>query len=270
MTGTSSQPGPEEGAWIHCAKCKRILFAKEFERTLKVCPHCGHHHRLTAQERLAITADPDTFVELEGHLRSTDPLKFPEYPTKAEKGRSASGLYDAVIGGDAKVGGIDAVLGVFDFAFMGGSMGSVVGEKIVRLMERSLATRRPVVIFCASGGARMQEGLFALMQMAKTSGMVEKLHRSRIPYVSVFTDPTMAGVLASFASLADVILAEPGAMVGFAGERVAKQAQVVKVPDNFRSAEFQHLRGQIDRIVSRREIRPTLATLLDVFVGGAA
>ncbi|MEI6512901.1 MAG: acetyl-CoA carboxylase, carboxyltransferase subunit beta [bacterium] len=264
----NNKPVPGEGDWIHCGKCKRILFAREFERNMHVCPHCSHHHRLSARQRIEITLDPGTFKELDNDLQPFDLLDFPEYKEKIEKGKTVSGLDEALITGKGKIGGLDVLIGVFDFGFIGGSMGSVVGEKVTRLMERGTVNNTPVVIFCASGGARMHEGLTALMQMAKTTAAVEKLQRAGSLYIAVFTDPTMAGVLASFASLADVILSEPGAQVGFAGERVAKQAQVNKVPDNFRTAEFQYQRGQIDRIVPRREIRTTLMTLLDILAGG--
>jgi len=257
------QMNPEQ--WVQCAKCKKILFKNDFERALKVCSHCGHHHRLRARERIAITADPETFIEMETELVADDPLGFPDYPDKLAKGRQASGEQEAIVIGKAQIGGIPVMLGVMDFAFMGGSMGSVVGEKVVRGFERAMAERLPVVMFCASGGARMQEGLISLMQMAKTTAAVARHHRARLPYLAVFTDPTMAGVLASFASLADVILAEPGALVGFAGQRVAAQASVGKTPPNFQTAEFQHEHGMIDLIIPRRQIRPTLIYLLECF-----
>jgi acetyl-CoA carboxylase carboxyl transferase subunit beta len=250
--------------WVQCAKCKKIIFKNDFERALKVCSHCGHHHRLRARERIAITVDPETFVETDAELVADDPLAFPDYADKLAKGRQASGESESIITGTAQIGGFPVALGVMDFAFMGGSMGSVVGEKIARCFERAIEQRLPVVMFCASGGARMQEGLLSLMQMAKTTAAVARHHRAGLPYLAVFTDPTMAGVLASFASLADVILAEPGALVGFAGQRVAAQASVGKTPANFQTAEFQHEHGMIDLIVSRRQIRPTLIYLLEM------
>lgn len=251
--------------WVQCAKCKKILFRSDFERALKVCSYCGHHHRLRARERIALTTDPETFVEMDAELVADDPLAFPDYPDKLAKGRQATGEQEAIITGKAQIGGIPVVLGVMDFAFMGGSMGSVVGEKVVRCFERAVEERLPVVMFCASGGARMQEGLISLMQMAKTTAAVARHHQAQLPYLAVFTDPTMAGVLASFASLADVILAEPGALVGFAGQRVAAQASVGKTPANFQTAEFQYEHGMIDLIVPRRQIRPTLIYLLEMF-----
>ncbi len=254
--------------WVQCQKCKKILFKPDFERALRVCIHCGHHHRLRARERIAITLDPDTFVEQDAELRSDDPLRFPDYPDKLMRAQQTTGEFEAVITGTGKLGGSEVVIGVMDFAFMGGSMGSVVGEKIMRCFLRGADEYLPVILFCASGGARMQEGMLSLMQMAKTTAGVEKLQRAGLPYLAVFTDPTMAGVLASFASLADVIIAEPGALVGFAGQRVAAQASSGKPPTNFQTAEFQTEHGMVDLIVPRAQIRPTLLYLLEMF-GGA-
>ncbi|MFQ3611815.1 MAG: acetyl-CoA carboxylase, carboxyltransferase subunit beta [Fimbriimonadales bacterium] len=254
--------------WVQCQKCKKILFKPDFERALRVCSHCGHHHRLRARERLAITLDPDTFTEYDADLRSGDPLLFPDYPDKLARAQQATGEMEAVITGTGKLGGYEVVMGVMDFAFMGGSMGSVVGEKITRCFLHGVEHHLPVILFCSSGGARMQEGLLSLMQMAKTTAGVERLHRAGLPYLAVFTDPTMAGVLASFASLADVILAEPGALVGFAGQRVAAQASSGKPPANFQTAEFQAEHGMIDLVVPRAQVRPTLLYLLEMF-GGA-
>ncbi|MCS7273151.1 MAG: acetyl-CoA carboxylase, carboxyltransferase subunit beta [Fimbriimonadales bacterium] len=255
---------PEQ--WVQCIKCKKILFRPDFERALRVCTHCGYHHRLSARERILYTVDPDSFRETDAELRSADPLGFPEYAEKLRKGVATSGEQEAIITGTATLNGYEIVIGVMDFGFMGGSMGSVVGEKVTRAFERAAERKLPVIMFCASGGARMQEGLISLMQMAKTTAAVGKLHRTRMPYIAVFTDPTMAGVLASFASLADVILAEPGALVGFAGQRVAAQAGVSKAPANFQTAEFQYEHGMIDLIVPRRQIRPTLAYLLEMLL----
>lgn len=254
--------------WVQCTRCKKILFKPDFEQAMRVCPACGHHHRLRARERIALTVDPNSFVETDADLRPADPLGFPEYADKLAKGMQTTGENEAILTGIATIEGHRVVIGVMDFAFMGGSMGSVVGEKVVRCFERGLEQSLPVVLFCASGGARMQEGLVSLMQMAKTTAGVARFQQARQPYIAVFTDPTMAGVLASFASLADVILAEPGALVGFAGQRVAAQASVGKPPANFQTAEFQLEHGMIDLIVPRKQIRPTLAYLLDIFTGG--
>ncbi|MCS7301759.1 MAG: acetyl-CoA carboxylase, carboxyltransferase subunit beta [Fimbriimonadales bacterium] len=260
----ATQANPEQ--WVQCAKCKKILFRPDFERAMRVCPNCGHHHRLRARERILLTVDSDTFQETDADLRPADPLSFPEYADKLRKGAAASGEDEAIITGIAVLSGYEIAIGAMDFGFMGGSMGSVVGEKVARCFERGAERQLPVILFCASGGARMQEGLISLMQMAKTTAAVSRLQRARMPYIAVFTDPTMAGVLASFASLADVILAEPGALVGFAGQRVAAQASVGKTPANFQTAEFQHEHGMIDLIVPRRQIRPTLTYLLEMFL----
>lgn len=252
--------------WVQCAKCKKILFRPDFERAMRVCSHCGHHHRLRARDRILLTVDPDSFHETDSELRPADPLGFPDYADKLRKGAVASGESEAIITGTALLGGCEVVIGAMDFGFMGGSMGSVVGEKVARCFERGAERRLPVILFCVSGGARMQEGLISLMQMAKTTAAVGRLQRAGMPYIAVFTDPTMAGVLASFASLADIIIAEPGALVGFAGQRVAAQASVGKPPANFQTAEFQHEHGMIDLIVPRKQIRPTLCHLLEMLL----
>lgn len=233
----------------------------DFEQNLRVCTHCGHHHRLPAAKRIEITFDPDTFSELDADLRSGDPLEFPEYAEKRVGAEGKTGMRDSVVSGTASLGGRNVSVAVADFAFMGGSMGSVAGEKIARTLERGAEAGMPAIVFCASGGARMQEGLLSLMQMAKTTAAVDACRQAGVPYIAVFTDPTMAGVLASYASIADVILAEPKALVGFAGTRVSKQAGVGKVPDDFQTAEFAFRAGMIDRIVPRKEMRPTLVKL---------
>lgn len=248
--------------FIQCSGCKKTLFAAEFDANLRVCPYCGHHHRLTWRQRIEVTFDADTFEEHDQDLRSVDPLTFPEYKEKHEQAMAKTGLNDSIVGGVAKLESMPISIAVADFHFMGGSMGSVAGEKITRALERGVAEKIPVIVFCASGGARMQEGLLSLMQMAKTTAAVERCRVHGIPYISVFTDPTMAGVLASFASIADVIIAEPKALVGFAGARVSKQAQVVKAPDDFQTAEFVARAGMLDRIVERREMRGVLASLV--------
>ena len=259
-----------EGVATKCARCGEILFTKDFEKNLKVCPACGFHHKLTAAERIAYTADEGSWHELFADLRSTDPLHFNEYPGKLAKSRQATGLADGVVVGTAAVQGLPLVLGVTDFRFMGGSMGSVAGEKIVRAMEEGVARRLPVVLFTASGGARMQEGLLSLMQMAKTAAAAARLAEARLPYLVVMTDATMAGVLASYASLGDIHLAEPGATIGFAGARVVAQATVQKPPEDYQTAEWQLAHGHIDAIVPRRDLPQTLATLLTLLAGRPA
>lgn len=255
-------------AFVQCAGCKKILYTPEFEANHHVCMHCQHHHRITAERRIEITFDPGTFVECDAELVSANPLQFPEYDEKRKGAMAKLSQNDGIVSGTADLDGNKVAVSIADFTFMGGSMGSVHGEKITRTLERAVELQVPAIIFCASGGARMQEGLLSLMQMAKTTAAVERCREARVPYISVFTDPTMAGVLASYASIADVILSEPRALVGFAGARVSKQAGVGKVPDNFQTAEFVLEKGMIDRIVSRKEL-PTVLSALVRFLGGA-
>ena len=253
-----------EGVATKCGSCGRVIFTREFEKNFKVCADCGHHHRLTAEERIAYTVDTDSFVPLWDDLRSVDPLQFPDYSAKIEKSRGVTGLEDGFRTGLADVGGIPVVIGVTDFRFIGGSLGSVAGEKILRAMEEGARLNRPVVLFTASGGARMFEGLLALMQMAKTSAAAARLAEAGIPYISVLTDPTTGGVLASYAMLGDIILAEPGALVGFAGARVAAQVSVQKPPDGYQTAEWQLSRGQVDQVVARRDLPVALSSILSL------
>lgn len=253
-----------DGLWTKCPKCGEILFSKELEKNLKVCNKCGYHFRLRWDERLAITVDDDSFTEMDGHLVSTNPLSFPEYDLKLAQDKAKLGMNDPMVTGAATIGGHPVVIGVADFAFRGASMGSVYGEKVVRAFERGLGEKLPVIMINSSGGARMQEGLLSLMQMAKTSAAVAQFDRAGLLYISVLTDPTTAGVHASFAMLADIIIAEPGALIGFAGQRVAAQAQVLKRPPGFQLAEFQLEHGMVDMVLSRREIKDTLIKLLAV------
>lgn len=249
-------------AFLQCASCKKALFKREFDQNLSVCQHCGHHHRLTASRRIEITVDEGSFEPLDLDLRSTDPLQFPDYKGKLDQAVERSGRADGMLVGLAQIGGREVSLAVSDFSFMGGSMGSVAGELVTRTLERAAERNIPALVFCASGGARMQEGLLSLMQMAKTTAAAVRCRDAGAPFIAVFTDPTMAGVLASYASVADIILAEPKAQIGFAGARVSKQAQVVKAPDDFQTAEFCLRSGMIDRIVHRREMRSTLTALV--------
>ncbi len=251
-----------DGLWTKCPKCGEILFSKELEKNLKVCNKCGYHFKLSAAERLVVTVDEGSFAEINSELVSINPLDFPEYEAKLEKGYLSSGLNDGMITGTASIGGHSVVIGVADFAFMGGSMGSVYGEKIARVFERGIDEKLPVIMINTSGGARMQEGIFSLMQMAKTSAAVAQLDRAGLMYISILTDPTMAGVHASYAMLADLIIAEPGAMIGFAGQRVAAQAQVLKPPPGFQQSEFQLEHGMVDMVIPRREMKDTLAKML--------
>lgn len=269
--GRRARPRPAEsvpdGIAQKCEACEQIIFVRELERNLKVCPKCGHHHRITARERIKMTVDPSTFVETDPELVSLDPLGFPDYPSKLERARETTGLPEAVVTGRAQLDGHPVLIGVADFGFMGGSMGSVYGEKIARTFERATEESLPVVLFSASGGARMQEGLLALMQMAKTSAAVQKASQRGVPYISVLTSPTTGGVFASYASLGDVVLAEPGAIVGFAGRRVGQQELGGHLPANFQTSEFQYEHGFVDRIVNRKDMRRTLAFLLRFFSG---
>lgn len=256
------------GVATKCEKCGELLVTRDFERDLKVCARCGHHHKLTADERIAITADSGSFCERDAHLIADDHLQFPDYAAKLEKSQQTTQRNDGLVWGTAAIAGHACVLALVDFRFIGGTMGSVFGEKFVRASEHATQHKLPVVVFCASGGARMQEGLLALMQMAKTGMAVAQLAEAKVPYVVVMTDPTTGGALASFASLGDVTLAESHAYIAFAGARVAQQAQTHKPPGNYQSAEFQQEHGMIDRVVPRKEMQATLARLIALLGSG--
>ncbi len=252
-----------EGLWVKCPKCAEIHFAKDVERNLRVCTKCEYHYRLHAHERISMTVDDGSFVVINDSVMSVDPLSFPGYPDKLSRAITSTGLTDAVVCGEAAIDGHKCVISAADFDFLGGSMGSAVGERLVRAMELSVDKRVPFVLFTANGGgARMFEGLLSLLQMAKTSAGLARMEQAAVPYIVVLTDPTMAGVYASYVSLGDVILAEPGALIGFAGRRVGNQDMGMKLPDDFQTSEFQYRCGMIDQIVHRRELRNTLATLL--------
>ncbi len=251
-----------------CPSCQHRFEGAELESSLFVCPHCGHHVRLTAWERIRITADEGDFQELSAGIATANPLGFPEYEEKLAAARARSGLDEAVVTGLCRVGGVEVVLAVMDFQFIGGSMGSVVGEKVMRAMLVGAEKGMPVIVYTASGGARMQEGILSLMQMAKTSVAARALENRRIPFFVVLTDPTTAGVLASFAMLGDVILAEPGALMRFAGQRVVAGTIREKVPDNFPLAEFHLERGFVDAVVPRRDLKKTLDFLIATHARG--
>ena len=253
------------GLWAKCPRCKNLIYQKELERNLQVCPKCGYHHRLSATDRIAVTLDPGSFVEFDAGLTSVDPLGFTDYPEKLEEARRRTGRAEAAFTGMGTLDGFRTIVVALDFFFMGGSMGSVVGEKVTRAAERALEQRLPLVIFSASGGARMQEGALSLMQLAKTSAAVARLHAERLPYISVMCDPTTGGVTASFAFLGDVILAEPGALIGFAGRRVIEQTIGRRLPEDFQTAEFCLEHGLIDMIVPRDQLQPQLSRLLRFF-----
>lgn len=244
--------------WTQCPECGEMTFNKQLARNMHVCPKCEHHFKIGARERIESLVDKGSFVEHDAALASADPLKFVDskpYPARIEAARTKSGEQDAVVTGSAKIGGQSVELGVMDFDFIGGSMGSVVGERLTRAAERALALRHPLVIVCASGGARMQEGTLALMQMAKISAALGRLADASVPYVSVLTDPTTGGVLASFGSLGDVILAEPRALIGFSGARVTDQTIGERLPKGFQRAEFVLEHGFVDQVVPRSQLK---------------
>jgi len=251
--------------WVKCNSCNEIIYRKVIEQNLQVCPKCNYHFQIPARRRIQCVADPGTFVEYDVDLVSADPLEFKDskrYPSRVKESQDKTGQKDAVVCGEATIQGQPAMIGIFEFNFMGGSLGSVVGEKITRLIERAIEKRIGVIIFCASGGARMQEGILALMQMAKTSAALAKLHEAKIPYISVLTDPTTGGVSASIAMLGDVIIAEPKAMIGFAGPRVIRDTIRAELPEGFQRAEYLFEHGMVDLIVERRDLQHTLASLL--------
>ena len=249
-------------AWEKCDGCGHIDIREKFEKALNVCPECGRHRRFSAEEYIELLTDAGSWRELWANLRSVDPLNFEHYADRLIAARKKAGDSDAIYAGVARLEGIPFHLGVMNFRFMGGSMGSVVGEKIARLARRSLEKKIPLVLVCTSGGARMQEGVLSLMQMAKTSAAIAALQAAAIPFLTVLTDPTTGGVSASFAMQGDVILAEPGAVIGFAGQRVIKQTIGQDLPDGFQTAEFLLDHGQVDDVIPRGSLRDTVARLL--------
>lgn len=254
--------------WTKCPSCDTIIYTKELRRTGGVCVKCNYHFRLAARQRIPLLTDRHSFIEIDANLRSTDPLNFKDtkkYKERLKKAEKSSGGVEAVVTGRARILNISVMLGVFDFSFIGGSMGIVVGEKLTRLIELGIKERRPVIIVSASGGARMQEGIFSLMQMAKISAALTRLGQEHIPYISVLTDPTTGGVAASFAMLGDVIIAEPKALIGFAGPRVIEQTIRQRLPEGFQRSEFLLEHGMLDRIVQRGEMREEIAAILRNF-----
>lgn len=251
-----------------CTSCGALLMYKELHKNYHTCPHCGNHFMIGAPLRIELTLDEDSFVEHDAGITSVNPLEFPEYEVKLGKAQVATGMQEGVLTGRGTVGGQPIVVGVMDPYFIMGSMGSAVGEKLTRAMEYAVANRTPLVLFTASGGARMQEGILSLMQMAKTSVAVERMHAEGVLFVTVITHPTTGGVSASFASLGDVILAEPGAMFGFAGRRVIEQTIHQKLPDDFQTAEFVLKHGMIDKVVHRLDLRATLENILCIHSSG--
>lgn len=264
-TGNRKKDVPP-GLWTKCPQCEELIFNKDLQTNLNVCPRCNYYFRLSARERIASLIEENSFEELFADLESQDPIGFPEYAKKLEKARRQADLPEAIVTGRALIGEFPVALGVSDFQFMAGSMGSVVGEKVTRIAEYALENRLPLVIVSAGGGgARMQESMLSLMQMAKTSAAVARLKRESIPYISVITHPTMGGVSASYASLGDVILAEPKALSGFAGPRVIEQTIGQRLPEGFQSSEFLLEHGMLDAVVERKDLKPTLIRLLTHF-----
>ena len=252
----------EPEVFTKCDECGQTIYYKETDKNYKVCTRCGCHLKITAGERLANVLDEESFVEFDPHLESVDFLEFPEYSEKIKAAQESTGLKDAVLTGEGKIEGNSLVICVMDQRFISASMGSVVGEKITRAIEKAIEKKLPVVIFSASGGARMREGIISLMQMAKTSAAVGKLDKAGLLYISVLTNPTTGGVTASFASLGDIIIAEPGALICFAGPRVIEQTIRQKLPPGFQRAEFLLQHGLLDLIVERKELRGTIARLI--------
>lgn len=253
-----------EGLMHKCSKCGKIQTSIELDKNLKVCTSCGHHFMLNAYERIQMVLDDGRLFEYDSEMTAEDPLGFPGYADKLAAAVTKTGFNEAIVTGEGTIGGFPVVIGVMTFEFFGGSMGGVVGEKIVRAVEAAIQKKYPLVLFSTSGGARMQESLLSLMQMAKTSAALSKLAEKGGLYISVLTDPTYGGVSASFAMLGDVIMAEPGANIGFAGKRVIEQTIRQKLPDNFQTSEFNLEHGQIDLVVHRKDLRPTLTKLLDM------
>ena len=268
-TRGENRPEVPEGLWTKCDGCGEALFQTVLEENLWTCPKCDHHFRVPARVYLGFLVDPDSFAERFAELEAGDPLEFRDakmpYPERLRTAQEETGLKDAALAGVATLGGKPVSLTIMDFFFMGGSMGSVVGEKVARSIELAIAERRALITVSATGGARMQEGILSLMQMAKTSALLARLQDSRLPFVSILTDPSTAGVLASYASLGDVILAEPRALVGFAGARVIRQTIGEDLPPGFQRAEFVLEKGFVDRIVHRKRMREEVSDLLEFF-----
>jgi len=256
-----------EGLWLKCIQCREILYSKELERNLKVCPKCRYHFRLSAWERIATLADGESFQEHDAYLSSADPLRFKDsrrYRDRLAAAIKDTGFREAVVCGTCTIAGNPVELCVMEFEFMAGSMGSAVGEKITRAIEKARVERRALVIVCCSGGARMQEGILSLMQMAKTSAALARLGEARVPYICILADPTTGGVTASFGMLGDVIIAEPGALIGFAGPRVIEQTIREKLPEGFQRAEFLLEHGMLDMVVERKNLKETVGKLVSL------
>ncbi|MFK5976800.1 MAG: acetyl-CoA carboxylase, carboxyltransferase subunit beta [Sulfurovum sp.] len=255
--------------WIKCPKCTSLMYYKEVEAKQNVCPKCNHHFRISAEKRINSIIDAGTFEEFDSNLAPIDPLKFSDkksYKKRLEEAKAKTGKTSSVMSGSCTIGGLPTEIVVFDFSFMGGSLGSVEGEKIVRGINRAIAKKCGFIIVSASGGARMQESTYSLLQMSKTAAALNRFHHKGLPFISILTDPTMGGVSASFAMLGDIIMAEPGALIGFAGQRVIKQTVGVDLPEGFQRSEFLLEHGLIDMIVERVDMKDTLIGLLKLFI----
>jgi len=258
-----------EGLWVKCNSCKEIIYRKEVERNLKVCPKCNYHFRISARERISLLTDEGSFTEIGKELTSGDPLNFKDqisYKERLKESQKKANIKEAAIAGRALIGGYRIIIVVLDFAFMGGSMGSVVGEKFTLATEKATEEEIPLIAVASSGGARMQEGVISLMQMAKTSAAIARFKENKMPYISILADPTFGGVSASFAMLGDIIIAEPKSLIGFAGPRVIEQTIKQQLPENFQTAEFLLEHGMIDMIVNRKDLKQTLIKILSLTV----
>ena len=267
-TKATTKPQETPDQWIKCPKCTSLMYYKEVEAKQNVCPKCNHHFRISAEKRIASIADEDSFVEFDNTLAPIDPLKFSDkksYKKRIEEAKAKTGKTSSVMSGSCTISGQPVEIAVFDFSFMGGSLGSVEGEKIVRGINRAIENECGFIIVSASGGARMQESTYSLLQMSKTSAALNRLHHKGLPFISILTDPTMGGVSASFAMLGDIIMAEPGALIGFAGQRVIKQTVGVDLPEGFQRSEFLLEHGLIDMIVDRADMHQTLSDLFKLF-----
>ena len=254
-----------EGLWVKCDSCKEIIYKKEIDKNLKICPKCNYHFRISARERIKLLVDEGSFIEIDSGLASSDPLHFKDkipYKDRLAENSKKSGLEEAAISGEAMVEGHPVIMVIMDFSFMGGSMGSVVGEKVMRAAEAALEKKIPLVTVASSGGARMQEGIFSLMQMARVSAAIAKLHEGGNLYISILADPTFGGVTASFAMLGDIIIAEPRSLIGFAGPRVIEQTIKQQLPEDFQRAEFLLDHGMIDMVVDRKVMKKTLGQIV--------
>lgn len=253
-----------EGIWVKCESCGEILYRSELEKNLWICHKCNFHFRISSNDYITLLLDDGRLDELDPDIEPSDPLDFPEYKKKLKIAQQNAKLKEGLVYGNARIGGIEVVFATMDFAFMGGSMGSVVGEKVARAIRLARGDKKTLIILSSSGGARMQEGIFSLMQLSKTSVELALLAKAHVPYISILTHPTMAGVMASYASLGDIIIAEPGALIGFTGPRVIEQTIGEKLPPGFQRSEFMLEHGMVDLIVSRKDLRNTLIRILNI------